>query len=92
MCSDRNEIPIIRNVVFGGVKCEAGTSSDCEACKITAKAMMVTFLLMNDSDAEDIGVEDWESDVFEKKIDDFNDDDHLLTISYLSERSIPDEL
>jgi Niemann-Pick C1 protein len=93
VCSDRNEIPIIRNVVFGGIDCITGSTSSCDACRIKANALAVTILLMNEDDYIDMGVKDWEKDVFEDLIDDFNDDDSKkLQASYYSERSVTDEL
>ena len=92
-CSDRNEIPIIRNVVFGGVTCLEGTSGPCEECKIAANALVVTFLMNNNDDTLDMGVKSWEKDIFEKRVKEFNDDDSkLLKAVYYSERSVPDEL
>lgn len=92
VCSDRNEIPIIREVVFGGISCLSGSTTGCEACKITAKMLVVTFLLNNDPNTKD-GAERWENHVFEAKINEFNQDDSkLLKVHYLAERSISDEL
>lgn len=93
LCSDRNEIPIIRNVTFGGISCEDGTQGTCQACKIKAKALMITFLLNNDHNAKKIGVEEWEKSVFEKYLKDFNNDDSKkLRVNFYSERSVSDEL
>jgi Niemann-Pick C1 protein len=93
VCSDRNEIPIIRKLVFGGSKCIEGTSAKCQACKITAKALVITFLLENDHWTKHHGVEYWEKKVFEKLLKDYNDDDsRTMNAYYLSERSIEDEL
>jgi Niemann-Pick C1 protein len=93
LCSDRNNIPIIRNVTFGGVSCLDNTGDSCQSCKIDAKALIITFLLENQQENIDQGVEDWEKNVFEKLIDDYNNDDtKLLHIVYYSERSISDEL
>mmetsp|Transcript_8387 Transcript_8387/g.16654 ORF Transcript_8387/g.16654 Transcript_8387/m.16654 type:complete len:928 (-) Transcript_8387:2404-5187(-) len=93
VCSDRNEIPIIRKLVFGGSDCIEGTSAKCQACKITAKALVITFLLENDDWSKDHGVEHWEKHVFEKLLKDYNDDDsRTMDAYYLSERSIEDEL
>ena len=92
VCSDRNEIPIIREVVFGGIECLSGSTTGCEACKITAKMLSVTFLLNNDPATKE-GAERWETHVFEDKIHAFNtDDSKLLKVHYLAERSISDEL
>lgn len=91
-CSDRNEIPIIRNVVFGGVTCITGTKTGCEACKIAAKMLVVTFLLNADAESKP-GAERWENHIFEEKIAAFNaDDTKLLKVNYMAERSINDEL
>lgn len=93
LCSDRNNIPIIRNVTFGGVSCLEGTSGPCQSCKIDARALIITFLLNNQNINIDQGVENWEKDVFEKTINDYNNDDSkLMKIVYYSERSISDEL
>ena len=55
--------------------------------------MMVTFLLNNKDETVDQGVKNWEKHVFEKHLDDFNDDDSKnLKVVYYSERSVPDEL
>lgn len=93
VCSDRNEIPIIRKLVFGGSDCIEGTSAKCQACKITAKALVITFLLENNDWSDDHGVEHWEKHVFEKLLKDYNDDgSRTMNAYYLSERSIEDEL
>ncbi|OMJ75522.1 hypothetical protein SteCoe_25300 [Stentor coeruleus] len=93
LCSDRNNIPIIRNVTFGGVHCLQGTGGPCQSCKIDSRALIITFLLNNQHDNIEEGVESWEKDVFEKLINDYNDDSSkLMKIVYYSERSISDEL
>ncbi|CAG9311616.1 unnamed protein product [Blepharisma stoltei] len=93
LCSDRNNIPIIRNLTFGGISCEDGTQGTCQACKIKAKALIITFLLNNNDETKDMGVENWEKHVFEKYMKDFNDDNtKQLKVAYYSERSVPDEL
>lgn len=93
LCSDRNNIPIIRNVTFGGVHCLQNTGGPCQSCMIDARALIITFLLNNQHDNIKEGVEEWEKDVFEKVIKDYNDDDSkLMKIVYYSERSISDEL
>jgi len=85
VCSDRNEIPIIRDVVFGGISCITGTDTGCEACRIAANALVVTFLLNDDSSTHDNGVTYWESKIFADKIDDFNNDDsHNLKAVYMA--------
>lgn len=92
VCSDRNQIPIIREVVFGGIKCLSGSTTGCEACKITAKMLTVTILL-NNNDETKRGAEYWETHVMEAKINAFNaDDSRLLRVHYMAERSISDEL
>ena len=70
-CADQNGIPVIKDVVLGGTTCVADNSYPCGPCRWNASALFVTYLLNNDiftlSDAED-----WEKNVFEKSIDDFN--------------------
>lgn len=85
VCSDRNEIPIIRDVVFGGISCITGTDTGCEACRIASKALVVTFLLNDDDKTHHEGVKYWESKVFEDKINKFNDDSsHKLKAVYMA--------
>ena len=92
VCSDRNQIPIIREVVFGGIECLTGSTTGCEACKITAKMLTVTILLNNNKETKE-GAEYWENHVMEAKIAAHNSDSSkLLTVHYMAERSISDEL
>lgn len=47
-CVDKNGIPIIREVVFGGMVCKPDESIACSPCRYDAKALMITYLLNND--------------------------------------------
>lgn len=53
-CSDENEIPIIKESIFGGISCDKQmdvTSKriiPCDHCWVQAKALMATYLLNND--------------------------------------------
>lgn len=53
-CSDENEIPIIKETIFGGITCDTAkdnTSSiiiPCDHCWIQAKTLSATYLLNND--------------------------------------------
>ena len=45
VCFDRIGTPVLTYAVFGGTSCEAGTTGKCEACRIDASGMQLTFLL-----------------------------------------------
>mmetsp|Transcript_62968 Transcript_62968/g.73288 ORF Transcript_62968/g.73288 Transcript_62968/m.73288 type:complete len:917 (+) Transcript_62968:72-2822(+) len=102
-CMSRFGIPVYKNVVLGKNDCADGTvNTPCSVCRPTAQALLVTFLLNNDKYTEDIALS-WEKEVFEKVIDDYNagnltSPDHNdtiftnITVTYMSQRSIPDEL
>lgn len=67
-CMDQNGVPVMRNVVFGGLSrdtCHANPDP-CGEPTPQAKALMVTFLLHNDPLNETYTqlVEEWESRVF----------------------------
>jgi hypothetical protein len=53
-CSDENEIPIIKESIYGGITCNTtkDNSSEfiipCEHCWIESKVMLATYLLNND--------------------------------------------
>ena len=82
--------------VFGRTGCESNEiSSDCSLCHKTAQALIVTYLLKNDFYTNSLS-EIWERNVFIKAIDEFNESQKNeakpLKISFMAERSIPDEL
>ena len=47
-CSDKNGIPVIKDVVLGGTTCVVDNSYPCSPCKWNASALFITFLLNND--------------------------------------------
>jgi Niemann-Pick C1 protein len=53
-CSDQNEIPIIKESIYGGITCDNAKDATspfiipCEHCWVQAKAMLATYLLTND--------------------------------------------
>lgn len=67
-CMDQNGVPVMRNVVFGGIErddCHQNPDP-CGEATPKAKALMVTFLLHNypDNETYTADVEQWEKDVF----------------------------
>jgi Niemann-Pick C1 protein len=132
-CSDENEIPIIKESIYGGITCDlekdktSNITIPCEHCWIQAKTLSANFLLNNDKYTEE-SAEQWEKDVLIDSIHKFNADNGSfieeykkffevnengeaiieggeplkmedfmpqkmgVSIEYLSERSIPDEL
>ncbi|KAG7391573.1 hypothetical protein PHYBOEH_006657 [Phytophthora boehmeriae] len=69
-CMDQNGVPVMRNVVFGGLtKDECHQNPDpCGEATPQAKALMVTFLLNNNPQNETYTkyIEQWEKEVFLK--------------------------
>lgn len=67
-CMDQNGVPVMRNVVFGGLsRDECHENPDpCGEPTPQAKALMVTFLLLNNPENETYTqlVEEWEQEVF----------------------------
>ena len=57
--------------VFGGTSCEPGTTGKCEACKIDASGMQLTFLLDNNNYSAETTAE-WEAQVFIRNWKSFN--------------------
>lgn len=60
VCFDSIGTPVLTYAVFGGISCEAGTDKPCEACKIDASGMQLTFLL-NKNDYSIDAAEAWEA-------------------------------
>lgn len=56
LCTDSVQITVTRNVVFGGISCESETGGPCSPCKVSANALIVTFLLENSESAIEYGV------------------------------------
>lgn len=52
-CSDSNGIPVMRNVVLGGIKCNLDKSYPCSPCRYDASALVATYLLNNDDSTND---------------------------------------
>ncbi len=46
-CSDSNGIPIIKEVVFGGITCIPDTSYPCNPCRINANALSSQIIEIN---------------------------------------------
>ena len=86
-CSDENEIPIIKETIFGGIECDNQKDKNssiiipCEHCWIKAKAMMATYLLNNDEFTRE-SAEIWERDVLIDAIHKYNQDDGSFIQEY----------
>lgn len=67
-CMDQNGVPVMRNVVFGGLARDSchQNPDPCGEATPRARALMVTFLLHNNPDNATYtqNVEQWERDVF----------------------------
>lgn len=67
-CMDQNGVPVMRNVVFGGLARDSchQNPDPCGEATPRARALVVTFLLHNNPDNETYtqNVEQWERDVF----------------------------
>ena len=57
--------------VFGGTSCEAGTEGKCEACRIDASGMQLTFLLNQNNYSQETA-EAWEAKVYIRNWKSFN--------------------
>ena len=93
-CSDKNGIPVMQKVVLGGISCEYNIKGALgDQCVPKAKALMATYLLNNDLFTTDAASQ-WEKEVYlatiQKHQPIFNQ--NQLELSYMAERSIPDEL
>jgi Niemann-Pick C1 protein len=76
-CSDQNGIPVLREVVFGGLGCgpdKPNYTIPCQHCWVESKAFGLTYLLDNDPATTDDALL-WEKDVLEDTIALFNADD-----------------
>jgi len=71
VCFDRIGTPVLTFAVFGGLKCEPGTAGACEACKIDASGMQMTFLLNNNAYSLTTA-EEWERQVYIRNFKSFN--------------------
>ena len=116
-CMDANKIPVQEKSVFGGIlrtkqtspRCGLGNgmASPCERSTISAKTMLVTYLLRENSITSD-KAEAWEADAIEPLIKRFNENTDTkflqeyipdietkplnLHITYMLQRTINDEL
>ncbi len=86
-CSDENEIPIIKETIFGGITCDnaydkqTNRTIPCDHCWIQAKALMATYLLNNDEFTEKSSLE-WEKSVLIDSIHKFNADNGSFAEEY----------
>ena len=71
VCFDSIGTPVLTFAVFGGLTCEVGTGSECDACKIDASGLQVTFLL-NKNEYSLAASEEWERQVFIRNFKSFN--------------------
>lgn len=63
-CSDKNGIPVIQEVVLGGITCEYNIKGALgKQCVPKASALMVTYLLNNDRFTQ-AAAEHWEKTVY----------------------------
>ena len=86
-CSDENEIPIIKETIFGGITCDdsydkqTNRTIPCDHCWIQAKALMATYLLNNDQFTQNSAME-WEKSVLIDSIHKFNADNGSFAEEY----------
>ena len=71
VCFDAIGTPVLTFAVFGGLTCEPGTGGECQACKIDASGLQVTFLL-NKNEFSLMTSEEWERQVFIRNFKSFN--------------------
>ncbi|TMW65057.1 hypothetical protein Poli38472_009224 [Pythium oligandrum] len=102
-CMDQNGVPVMRNVVFGGLSKDSchENPDPCGETTPKAKALMVTFLLRNDlTNATYMQyVEMWEDQVFVNLASRFNAQilgDPVpydgMKLAYMAQRSVADSL
>lgn len=86
-CSDENEIPIIKESIFGGISCDAeydkvsNHTIPCDHCWLQAKALMATYLLNNDPFTLE-SAQAWEQQVLIDAIHKFNADNGSFIEEY----------
>jgi hypothetical protein len=86
-CSDENEIPIIKETIFGGITCdqEYDKKSEriipCDHCWIQSKALMATYLLNNDEYTRE-SAQEWEKKVIIDAIHRYNADNGSFVTEY----------
>jgi Niemann-Pick C1 protein len=97
-CNTEIGIPVIEELVFGGLACDPTVVSPdpCSSCVPSARALIVTFLLENTAALAGRG-ETWEHDVFldiaaRAARELAADPVAPMLLSYMAERSIADEL
>lgn len=73
--------------VFGGIRCQEGTTGKCEACLIDASGLQLTYLL-NKNDFSLSAAEEWERQVFIRNIKTFN---YALGNDYHTDLTGPEE-
>ena len=71
VCFDRIGTPVLTYAVFGGTSCEPGTTGKCQACRIDASGMQLTFLLNQNNYSQETA-EAWEAQVFIRNWRSFN--------------------
>ena len=86
---------------MGGITCEnSDWEQPCAPCYPNAQALVVTFLLNNNDFTNTVAMQ-WEQEVFEQTINNFNNKQYNFTsingslpilITYMAQRSISDEL
>ena len=87
-CSDKNGIPVMQNVVLGGIQCQYNIKGALgKQCVPKAKALMVTYLLNNDLFTFDAASQ-WEKEVYLDTINKYQSifNTNGLLLSYMAER------
>ncbi|GLD99513.1 hypothetical protein PINS_up008239 [Pythium insidiosum] len=94
-CMDQNGIPVMRNVVFGGLSSDSchANPDPCGESTPRATALMVTFLLHNDPENATYTalVEAWEEQVFLRLAAAYEPADGMR-LAYMAQRSVADSL
>ncbi|KAJ0410776.1 hypothetical protein ATCC90586_001405 [Pythium insidiosum] len=94
-CMDQNGIPVMRNVVFGGLSSDSchENPDPCGESTPRATALMVTFLLHNNPENATYSamVEAWEEQVFLRLAAAFQPADGMK-LTYMAQRSVADSL
>lgn len=94
-CSDENEIPIIKESIYGGISCDPdgdqkiNISIPCDHCWIQAKVLMATYLL-NNNDYTRESAELWERDVLMDSIHKYNSDNGSFVEEYAKHFPVSD--
>jgi Niemann-Pick C1 protein len=100
-CMDQNGVPVMRNVVFGGLARDTchENPDPCGESTPKAKALIVTFLLHNNPDNASYtqAVKEWERQAFIGLAEQasarlLNDTASGMQLTYMAERSVADSL